>query len=94
MRERKGMLSSTRRPHSVLIRVDGFEDDDDPRAPRVMYVYVAGWNRQEALAVHLSELPPDVRASFLAGPRKYLHASVNIGAQDKDHLYFSDWEAE
>ena len=74
----------SRRPWRTLIRVD---DADNVFA----YLIVPAWNPQRVVRLLLSEIPTIIRQRIESGQERF-HAKVNIGAEQAEDLYFTDWE--
>jgi hypothetical protein len=76
-----------RRPWHALVRVAEV-DADAGRA----YVQLPGWHSDEVIGLSIGALPAELQP--LLAPESRHHAEVNLGAEDADDLYFSDWEIE
>ena len=76
-----------RRPWRAQIYVA--EVDEDPHG--MLYVEVQGWQLNEVVRLRKRDIPEQLRANL--APEFRCHASVNLGAEDADSIYFSEWEA-
>lgn len=83
LREINAVPVETRRPHRVLIRVDGVPKGEAP--PRIDAV-VPSWSPDRAVAIPVSSIDDRILESISAGT--YLLGEVNIGAESEDELYF------
>lgn len=85
--EFKDDYSVTRRPWRTLVRFEEFEEDGG-----YCYVVVPGWDSQKRVRILNSDCPPGIIRQAKAGQVR-CHASVNLGAESDEDLYFTDWEA-
>jgi CheY-like chemotaxis protein len=85
--EISGQVSAGRKPHKSLIRVTDLVQESE--AP-VLDVIIPSWNPLRAVRFPLSLIPVELQQSVSAGTR--LFASVNIGAEDSQDLYFDGFE--
>lgn len=86
-REILGQMSATRKPHKSLIRVTDMGEESEVT---VLDVIIPSWNPLRAVRFPLSLIPAALHGSVVAGTR--LFASVNIGAEDSQELYFDGFE--
>jgi CheY-like chemotaxis protein len=78
---------ASRKPWRTLVRLDSLEIDGQRQ---VAYFIIPGWNSSERIRLQLAHIPIQVRHKFKSQTR--FHAAVNLGAETRDELYFSDWE--
>lgn len=86
-RELQGDLSIDRRPHRSLVRVTNI--DTESNEP-VLDVIIPSWNPKRAVRFPLSLVGWSIQNDVRQGTR--LFAQVNIGAEDPQELYFTDFE--
>lgn len=82
-----GRVSAARKPHKSLIRVKDMGNESEMT---VLDVIIPSWNPLRAVRFPLSLIPTGLQGSVVPGTR--LFASVNIGAEDSQELYFDDFE--
>jgi hypothetical protein len=83
-----GEFQPSRRPWRTLIRVDDVVEDGPQR--HWFGAIVPAWDHSEVVRVWFDQVPPAVRD--IIAPDVRLHAEVNIGAEDPEEIYFSNWE--
>jgi hypothetical protein len=81
--EFKGNLRTERKLHRTLARMDSFDE---------MYLYfiIPAWDPSEMISIERSELPSEINKIVREDNRLFVEA--NIGAEDKDDLFFENWE--
>lgn len=77
-------MNTEQRPWRTLVRVVSVD-------AQTASVVLPAWNSAEVVAVPVGSIPPEIVQNFAQGFR--CHARVNIGAERKEDLVFSDWEA-
>ena len=80
-----GHLSSKRRPHRTIIRVE-----DCFMERKLADVVVHGWDSRMVVPMSLEFLPPATLAGIVRGAQ--LIADVNLGADRAEELYFDNVE--
>ena len=55
-------------------------------------IIVLGWDVKEEVSIPFSTIPENIR--MIVKPDKHLYAKVNIGAEHKEQLSFSEWEED
>lgn len=88
--ECRGVFLAARQPHRTLLKIVDFKKEQN--VPVSAGVIVCGWDAETVVEIQLGWLPDAVREEFLRGPRTYLRAEVNIGAEHQNELYFAAWE--
>ena len=81
-----GQTSAARKPHKALLRVTDLVQESEA----ILDVIIPSWNPLRAVRFPLSLIPVQLQPSVGAGTR--LFASVNIGAEDSQDLYFDNFE--
>ncbi len=85
--EFKGQYVPTRKPWRTMLRV---EDVIQTSNQVDVYVFVPGWNSDEAIKLSLAMFPEQLRQHVL--PNERLFAVVNVGAENQEDLYFEAFE--
>ncbi|MBI3920225.1 MAG: hypothetical protein HY318_02310 [Armatimonadetes bacterium] len=83
-----GNLPPSRRPWRTLIHIHDVDDSMEG----LFHVILPGWNVREKIPLWRDHLPANIQP--LVQPGKWLHAQVNIGAEEYQDLYFDEWETE
>lgn len=82
--EFNGQITSERKSWRTLVRIDDITDG------RNVFVIIPAWNSQEAVAINMDSLPPDLQLKVK--PDMRLFAKVNIGSEDPNELFLTGWE--
>lgn len=82
--EFKGVVLPERKLWRTLIQVDDVSENSN------FFIIIPSWNPQETISINKSELPPEI--SSIIKPDMRLHARANIGADNVNDLFFTDWE--
>ena len=88
IREITGTPLASRKSYRTLIRVEEVSDDRTP----YVYVVVPAWNPAEVVRLLLTDLPENVRPKV--SPDARLYATVNLGAEAYEDLFFRSWEGQ
>lgn len=84
--EFKGKFSSERKPWRTVIRIDEIQEEK-----KVIYVNIPAWSARDVVSLTLNEIEPiEIRESIDVD--KHYYAKVNIGTENKEELYFFEWE--
>jgi hypothetical protein len=86
--EFRGEFRPQRRPWRTLVRVDSVDYERSN-----LYIVVPGWDLNQVVSLHLDDVPPIVRECVSRNQDRF-HASVNIGAEGYEDLYFEAWETD
>lgn len=87
--EIQGSVAPDRKTHRTLVRV---EDVDQEGNHRRAFVIVPAWNTTEAIRLRLKDIDDKYHSIFVPGFRCF--ARVNLGADNSDNLFFTNWEFE
>lgn len=85
IRELNGEIRADRKLWRTLVRVDSFDEHH-------IYIIIPGWDTTEVISVARKELPQEVEAVIDVDKR--LHVGANIGCENPNDLYFSNWETK
>lgn len=83
VREFKGIIRSDRKLQRTLVRIDAVDDTH-------IYIIIPGWDSSEIISIGRNELPIEVRAVVAADKR--MHVKTNIGCENQNDLFFTEWE--
>jgi hypothetical protein len=86
IREIAGTPPPSRKSYRTLVRVEEVSGDRKP----YVYVVVPAWNHAEVVRLLLTDIPENVRPQVQADAR--LYATVNLGAESYEELFFRSWE--
>ena len=86
-REVRGDFVPHRKPWRTLVRV---EEINEGSSSTMLYVALPGWGSNERIRIPLDILPAGERSKISVGLR--FHALVNIGAENTNQLYFTNFE--
>jgi hypothetical protein len=83
-----GHFRPDRKSWRTLIRVEDIEQG----SPNGGYFYVVlpGWNQRTKIRICFDDVPKNI-IPLIEVDRRF-HAQVNIGAEQHEELYFTDWE--
>lgn len=87
MREIEGEFRQSRTTHRTLVRVI----ERDPDDPRNFFFEMPAWSSDTMLRYRVSDVPAEVQSQIREGYRT--HVRANIGAENFEDLYFTDWES-
>ncbi len=85
--ELRGEIPPSRRPHRTLIHV---HDVDQRRG--FVHVFIPAWDPRKGLRLRINDIDGAVQP--LLHEDIWLHAHVNIGAENHEDLFFDRWEAD
>ena len=85
--ELRGEIPPSRRPWRTLIHVC-----DVDRQRGFFHFFVPGWNPHKGLRLRIRDIPRDVQPHL--HDDSWLHAHVNIGAENHEDLFFERWEID
>lgn len=85
IKELNGEYSSERKSWKTLIRIDEIVNDG-----KYFYVVIPGWNPDKRIRIYFDNIPRDMEKKVNEGLRR-LYAQVNLGAENYQDLYFSNW---
>ena len=85
--ELKSIYLPSRKAWRALVRVVRVDLEN-----KMSSVVLPGWNSKEEIRLPLSIIPTKYHDKIIPGER--FHASVNKGVENKDRLYFDDFEFE
>jgi hypothetical protein len=86
LREFHDGFAENRRAWRTQVHVVDVDGDDG-----IVFVEVPAWNRDEIVRLRLQDFPEAARPEIRPGFR--CHASVNIGTEQHQDLFFETWEA-
>ncbi len=83
-----GQIPPSRRPWRTLVHV---YDVDPDRG--FFHIFVPGWDPHRGLRLRIEDVKPEAVRSHLRED-SWLHAHVNIGAENHEDLFFENWEVD
>lgn len=86
--ELRGQIPPSRRPWRTLVHV---YDVDLDRG--FFHIFVPGWDPHKGLRLRIEDVKPEAVRSYLRED-SWLHAHVNIGAENHEDLFFEHWEVD
>jgi hypothetical protein len=86
VRELAGSPAPSRKVYRTLVRVEEVSNE------RIKYVYVVvpAWNPSEVVRMFLEDIPKAIRRKVK--PEARLYATVNLGAESYEELFFHSWD--
>lgn len=87
IKELNGSFHPTRKPWRALVRIEEVVEEQ-----HYLYAIVPAWDVRSKIKIYLEDVPPEIRPLLMEDKR--LHAWVNIGAENHEHLFFESWETE
>lgn len=82
-----GKFRPSRKPRKTLLTI---EDVDFDQKVADVFIVVGGWNSSEKIILPIDIIPQHIHPVVQPGER--LFASVNIGAESQEELYFDEFE--
>lgn len=89
LNEFRGDILPSRKGWKTLVRIESIDYDSNPYNPYVNIV-VPGWSVNTGVSVLKNDFPENVRSNINEDMR--LYATVNLGAERHEDLYFDDWQ--
>lgn len=86
--EIQGIFLPSRRPWRTLLYIEEYEN-----VRGYIYLIIPAWNPKEIISLRLDTLPIEIQQLMKQG-QSHFHAKVNLGAENYEDLYFTDWEIE
>lgn len=90
IRESLAEMSGTFRPQRRPWRAQVHFVERDPIVHGAFSVEIPSWSTADFLRIRLSDLPSQVKAAVSPGFRCF--AQVNLGVEESEGLFFSDWK--
>ncbi len=84
--EMSGEHTPARRPWQAQVYVVDVETEG---AAPFFYVELPGWPIDEVIRLRKQDIPPEIRERLV--PEFRCHATVNLGADASDQVYFDSW---
>lgn len=86
--EIEGKFGQNRAAHRSLVYISSISGEG---ISKIADVFVIGWNPQDAVRIPFSVIAKDIPRQHIKEGASFI-ANINIGADDSDELYFSDFE--
>lgn len=83
IKELNGDFKPDRKGWRTLVRIDSLDDNH-------LYLIIPSWNCNDVISINRSDLPENINR--IIHPDMRLHAQINIGSENSNDLYFSNWE--
>jgi len=85
-----GHFRPDRKSWRTLIRVEDIEREGPDGG--YFYVVLPGWNQRTKIRIRFEDVPDEIQP--LVEVDRRFHAQVNVGAEQHEDLYFTDWETK